>query len=46
MLLFPEDLAIDAVGPDELIENGLIEADEFHMGTYTNAIKGQRDKDL
>jgi hypothetical protein len=46
MLLAPEDLAVEAVELEERIENGAIELHNFEMGTYTNLIKGHRDKDI
>jgi hypothetical protein len=46
MGLAPEDLAVEVVEPEELIENNITAAEDFQMGTYTNYIKGQRDKDI
>lgn len=46
MHLAPEDLAVELDELEELIENGAIELQSFQMGTYTNLIKGQRDKDI
>jgi hypothetical protein len=46
MLVAPEDLAVEAVEIEEQIESWEIELHEFQMGTYTNLIKGQRDKDI
>ncbi len=46
MLLAPEDLAVAVVEPEDLIEGNVISAEYSEMGTYTNYIKGQRDKDI
>ena len=46
MLLAPEDLAVDVSGIEESVEAGMTSAGDVQMGTYTNYIKGQRDKDI
>jgi hypothetical protein len=46
MLLAPENLAVDVSGTEESIEEDTISTGDFQMGTYTNYIKGQRDKDI
>ena len=46
MLLAPEDLAVEVSGIEENFEAGKTSAGDVQMGTYTNYIKGQRDKDI
>lgn len=46
MLLAPEDLAVDVSGIEESLEEDMTSTGDIQMGTYTNYIKGQRDKDI
>jgi hypothetical protein len=46
MKFTPEDLAVSISDVEDLLEALATAAEELEMGTYTNQIKGHRDKDL
>jgi hypothetical protein len=46
MKLAPEDLAVSTEDLEEILGAGDPVLNDVEMGTYTNLIKGQRDKDL
>lgn len=46
MKLTPEDIAESVAELEDLLATGETIVENFEMGTYTNLIKGQRDKDL
>ena len=46
MKFAPEDLAVSISEVEELLDALETSSEELEMGTYTNQIKGHRDKDL